>query len=417
MEINVEHDYLPFSHQVVVHKAISSHINIYDRFTDEFQKIFIVKAMRQVGKSMLAINELLRWSCTFNNCINGYIAPTQSLSRKTFKELIKAIPTEIVKKSNMLDLVIEFVNGSSIRFFSAAQREALRGFTISGLLVIDEAAYITDDIYNECISPWTDFYKAVTLVISTPRFKFGFFYDLYTSNSENIKSFDFSTFDMTNIRSIEKLEEKRKTMPKQQFNCEYLGQWADGVGNVFSNFTYLSYTPQYTELYLGLDFGTGSGQDSTVLTGLNENGDQVLIWETNSLDPVKQVDEITNILQTNKTKIKKFNAEKNSIGKIYLDMLKKKNTNIHISDFNTDNESKRKLVENLQVSFEQNRIRLLQHETQSTQLSFYEATVNKSTNKVSYNSAKGFHDDYVMALMLANNSYVNRFNNYRFTIV
>lgn len=411
--------YTPLDHQRIVHDAITKHINSYDRFSSEFQKIFCIKAMRQVGKSACAASELLRFGFGFNNSINGYVAPTLKLSRKTFKELVSITPLKLLKHKSQMDLSVEFVNGSKINFYSAEQRDGLRGFNVSGLLVVDEAAFVQDSIYYECLSPWVDFYKAVMLVISTPKFRFGFFHDLYhmgLTNNSNVQSFDWSSYDMTSIRSNEALEQKRITLPAQQFNCEYLGRWADGVGNVFSGFEYINHAPDFECLYLGLDFGTGANQDSTVLTGINENGEQCLLWETNSIEPVKQVEEITKIIQQHKSKIKKFNAEKNSIGKVYIDMLRKSNPGIVITEFNTDNESKRKLVENMQVSFEQSRIKLLANDMQSTQLSFYEATVNPSTNKVSYNASKGFHDDYVMALMLANHSFINRNNNPRISI-
>ena len=50
---------------------------------------------------------------------------------------------------------LDFNNGSSILFRSGEQMDSLRGFSVSGLLVLDEAAYLKDEVF-EIIKPTTD---------------------------------------------------------------------------------------------------------------------------------------------------------------------------------------------------------------------------------------------------------------------
>lgn len=406
--------YKPYAHQKALHDAITKHIESNERFTDSFQRIFVVKACRQVGKSAMAENELSRFLLQYSNSINAYVSPTLKLARKTYEEVIKMFKdTGLILRKNSIELFIEFTNGSCIRFFSGEQRDNLRGFTISGLLVIDEAAFIRDDIYNECLSPWTDAKKAVTLIISTPKFKLGFFYDYYImgwTGKHTVTSIDFMDYDLTHIRSKEKLEEKRLTVPTQVFKSEYMGLFLEAEGAVFGDFSgcIMQDTPEFEQLYLGLDFGTGSGQDYTVLTALNEKCEQVFIWRTNELSPTEQVNAIAKILTENKKSIANIVAEENGIGKVYLDLLRKNFT--PITTFTTDNNSKRKLVEKLQVAFQNKTIRLLKDTIQTNELSLYESSVNPKTNKVSYNAPNGMHDDSVMALMLALESFNKKRN-------
>lgn len=413
--------YTPFNHQKDVHTAITDHINTVDRFTEDFQKIFVIKAMRQVGKSALAENELLRFTLEFNGSKNGYIAPTFNLSKKTYKELKKILlNTGLVRSSNSSDLVIEFINGSSINFFSAEQGDNLRGFTISGLLVIDEAAFIKDDVYSEHISPWTDFHKAVTLIISTPKFYQGFFYNLYleglVEDNLMVDSFDWSNYDLSFIRSNEMLEAKRKSMPLIKFRSEYLGLFVQGEGSVFSKFEHLIINREsnMNELYFGLDWATGSGKDSTVLIAFNGLGELCYIWATNQLTPTKQIEEIVRVIKGFGNRVKGFIAEENSIGKVYLDMLKK--NNIQVTAFNTTNKSKRKLVEDFQVAIEQDLIRMINNEVLKLQLSSYESKVTNSGN-MTYNAPDGMNDDYVIASMLAYKSYKGRQNSIRLSFI
>lgn len=411
--------YKPYEHQEVIHTAITKHITTTKRFSSEFQKIFVVKACRQVGKSAMAINELLRFAFNYTKSISGYIAPTLKLSKKTFEELLKMLDgSNLVRKSNGTDLIIELVNGSVIYFFSGEQRDNLRGFTISGLLVIDEAAFITDDIYNECISPWTDAQKAVTLIISTPKFKIGFFYELYikglSADWPSIESFDFTDYDLSIVRSPEKLEEKKLTCSKQTFKSEYLGMFLEGDGEIFvyDDCIYPG-TDDFKYLYFGLDWGSGVGADYTVLTALNENKEQIAIWKWNDIPPNEQIIKISEILFKYKQFIKCVNAESNSIGRIYLDYLKKATPGINIKPFTMTNDSKRKLVEKLQVALQNGAIKLLNDKEQNLQLSFYEATINPKTNSTSYNAKVGYHDDCVVALMLALDA--STISNYRFS--
>lgn len=421
------HLYKPYAHQKAVHDAITHHITHIERFTDGFQKTFVVKAPRQVGKSAMVENELLRFALTFNGSRNAYIAPSFNISLKVYREIYNMlIEAGLIKKANATDQIIELINGSLIQFFSAAQRDKLRGFTVTGLLVIDEAAYIRDSIFQDMLSPWTDAKKAVTLMISSPDFEVGFFYEFYKmglDGENNVESFDFTNFDLTVIRSLEKLEEKRKTMPIQTFRAEYLGLFKKAESSVFGSFKHCILqhaAAKPTALYLGLDFGTGSGKDYTVLSGLNQNREQCLFWRTNELSPGQQIDKIGEIIAEYKAVIRGMYVEQNSIGKIYLDMLRKKLGNLFsvVTPFNTSNTSKRKIVELLQVAIQNSEIKILNEREQISELSLYESKVNKTTGTVSYNAPEGAHDDTVISLMLANQAFIQKTsNNYRFNII
>lgn len=413
--------YKPFKHQKDIHTAITDHIESNERFTESFQKTFVVKAMRQVGKSAMAENELLRFALMFNGSTNGYIAPTLKLSKKTYRELKSILSdTGLLVQFNSSDLILELINGSTINFFSAEQGDNLRGFTISGLLVIDEAAFIKDDVYSENISPWTDFYKAVTLIISTPKFYMGFFYNLYIAGLEDdnlmVESFDWSDYDVTHIRSEAVLDAKRKSMPYTKFQSEYLGLFIKGEGSVFSKFEHLVINREsnMNELYFGLDWATGSGKDSTVLIAFNGLGELCYIWATNQLNPTKQIKEIVSIIKGFGSRVKGFIAEENSIGKVYLDMLR--DNNIQVTAFNTTNKSKRKLVEDFQVAIEQGLIRMINDKVLKLQLSAYESKVTSSGN-MTYNAPSGQNDDYVIASMLAYKAYKERNNGVRLSFI
>lgn len=384
------------------------------------EKVIIIKAARQVfGKSIAAMNELIRFSLKKPNIKNAYIAPTYKLSEKMYDDIVKSC-RKFIKKANKQDLSIVFLNDSKVSFFSAEQRDNLRGFTVTGVMIIDEASFIQDDVYYELLSSWVVVHKALTIIISTPKHKSGFFYELYLkglTTNKYYKTFDWAT-DYPVDENTDRMIENKLTIPYTKYISEYVGLFLDGIGSVFRNIESCiedNDISKATELYGGLDFGTGSGKDYTELIFINQDGKQVFNWSTNNLEPTKQIEELSKIFKSHSSTIKCVQLEINSIGKVYFDMLKKQNPKIKFKQFTTSNSSKRKIVESLQVAFENSIIRILSDKDLRLQLSAYEETINQQTLNHSYNAPKGFNDDKVIALMLAWDNYKNRNNTIKYS--
>lgn len=422
----------PYEWQSEVH----SYINELRKKPVKTAETIIIKASRQrFGKSSFTKAELLRYALSDPGSISAYVSPDLGLARKMFKEIVKAANPFILSKNGQ-DLTIEFTNGSLIRFHSEGQGESLRGYTVTGILIIDEGSSFKDTTFYEYIAPWVTVHKALTIIISTPKFKVGFFYESYLEGYNTSNPY-YKTFDWVrqyNVPIQPEDEAKRLKMPKMKWLSEYEGEFIEAQGTVF-DFTgcFLSGKPrnedEYFEVYLGLDFGTGSGNDYTVLTGFNEFGEQLFIWAVNDLSPTEQIDEICEILDTlvyykmdirgNKvpvSKIKSFYIEQNSIGKVYSDYIKQRGYSY--TPFTTTNKTKRDLVENTQVAFQKKEMKLLVDPTQTTELSFYESKTNPITNLTTYNAPSGMHDDRVIALMLAYKGYKdNKRNGGKYNII
>ena len=103
---------------------------------------------RQIGKSIFAQILLIDSALRKNDSVSICISPVLSQSRKMFKDVGK-IAKPLLKSSNASILEIEFINGSTILFKSAEQGDTIRGNTVkgSGIMVVDEAAYIKDDLF------------------------------------------------------------------------------------------------------------------------------------------------------------------------------------------------------------------------------------------------------------------------------
>ena len=123
---------------------------------DENGWFYVVKARRQCGKSILAIDLLLYYAFK-GRSIGTCLEPTLAQCRRVYKQIINAVggtESPLLRSANATLLEIEFVNGSQIIFKSAEQRDALRGITVKrSILVIDEAAFIPKEIFAIFILP------------------------------------------------------------------------------------------------------------------------------------------------------------------------------------------------------------------------------------------------------------------------
>lgn len=391
--------YTPYQHQLAVHRKLD--------YGYRSGKVYVVKARRQVGKSILVEQELLRYAITYGRTTNACVSPTLSQARKIFQDIIDCIyDSGVVKKKNETLLEIELINGSRIFFKSAEQRESLRGYTISGILCIDECAFISDDIFNT-ILPWCNVHKAPILLTSTPKFKEGFYWSYWNlgldESNENVISIDFNDYDTSMLLSPEKLEEYRRILPKGQFLTEYLGEFLDTDGVVFEGFKDCVYDGDGAkdELYVGIDWGAGGGNDSTSISVLNSKCQQVYYMNFNDKNTTQQIEFISNFINSNRKVIKYVVPELNSIGTPMTELLMTKCKGIKIEGVTTTNTSKVDMVNALQVAFENKDISILNEEKQLRELGMYECQFNQRTKTVTYNAPQGHHDDTVIALGLS----------------
>lgn len=412
--------YKPFEHQKVVHDFIES-------IGPKAGYIICCKSKRQVGKSALIEQELLRSAINYSNSVSILLTLTYPNCKKIYLEMLNAIKgTGILTKENSSDLELHFINGSSILFKSCVIKDRLRGYTIKngGICVIDEAAYIPDEIFG-IVSPWCDVHKANIILVSTPRLKQGFFYEYYNeglNGSPNVKSFDFNDYDTSFLLSPDKLELYKKLMPKNQFISDYLGQFVDDLGSVFdlSKNVFIKSEQPSSDIFIGIDWAVGNNGDYTCISVFDTYGIQCGLDYTNNLNPSDQIQWISNIIHSKYSNkhILKIICETNSIGNIYISDLKKQiGDNYYIYEFTTSNSSKREIIEYMIKRVNEESVKFINDSEFYSQLSSYQVEIT-SSGAITYNGLK--HDDFIMASAFAlygikqlesNNNYKLSFGN------
>lgn len=395
-------------------------------------KVVCVKAPRQRGKSYVCQGVLLYYALNFAGTKNALISPTMAQARKIYKELVDATyESGVIKKKNETLLEIEFINGSTIFFKSAEIRDGLRGYTVTGVLILDEAAFLGPELL-ELVLPWRQVSNAPMLMVSTPKVRDGVFYNYYKEGLDgngNVVSIDWCDWDTSCLISPEMVEQYRKILTANQFKSEILGEWLDDDGMVFS-FINENLIPDvrgsYDKVYIGIDFGAGNGGDYTSISAFNEKGEMCFLDFWNDLTTFQQVERLTNDIMQFGYRIASINAENNSIGGPLIDLLiKSLNENgqrVTVSKINrwtTTNKSKSELVQQMQVALEQALVKLFDNKMLLAQFGAYEAEYNPKTQVITYNGAYGTHDDIVMSTMLAWNAFYtqNQSGNYCISVV
>lgn len=369
----------------------------------------VVKSKRQVGKSIMLESILLQTAINKSKSCSICLSPTLEQARKVFNDVKKVVkPTKLYSKHNDLQLLIMLRNGSTIFFKSAEQKDGLRGYTVTGIYVVDEAAFISDEVFFETLA-WVNVSQAPVVLCSTPKHKTGFFFKYYMlglSNEPNIFSYNWSEFDTSALLPAEKLAEYQRNLPQSQFKTEFLGEFLDNEGGVFGDFGKIisnEYNPNLN-CYMGIDWGTGQGQDETAIAIFNSDRQMIGLYHFSDKDETATVNYIIELMKQYKPL--KCQVETNSIGSVFYGLLDKaiKNADLPVMllRFTTTNESKERLINNFQVAMQNDNVTILDNQTLRIQMDMYEMKVNQN-GKRTYNAASGYHDDCIIAMLLAFN--------------
>ena len=206
-------------------KAILSDCSLHLKKYDTI----IVSTGRQVGKTTIGIITALKWIFNRKNYQIGFFSPThrQALSVfNRFKKILK--PFEIsgmVTFRTAPSTYIEFWDGSKIQFFTS-DNDNMRGSTFDSI-IIDEACFIKDDIFNGGILPTVSISlgkkKGKMLLLSTPKEK-NYFYKLLTNPSKSTSVHKFTSAE-GGLISNELLEQLKNTTPSHIYRNEYQGEF------------------------------------------------------------------------------------------------------------------------------------------------------------------------------------------------
>ena len=368
-------------------------------------KYHIVSVGRQFGKSLMGENILLYWAINEPKSKILWVSPIFAQSDKVHSEIESAIyQSGIIKSSNHSKNQMILKNGTEIYFKSAENYQTIRGYSFN-YVIIDECAYVDENAWIQSIRPTMASQGKKALFLSTPKSK-NWFYNLFqmglSEEYSNYKSYKGSSYDSPYINQ-EEIEDARKTIPENIFKQEYLAEFLEGGGEVFTNLnsiTFEQYPTPMGKIYGGLDLAKQI--DYSVLTLMDELGRVISITRTNKRD----WSDIVNVMAN---EINRFNAsvyvEVNSIGDMFFDLLNKRTKSIY--PFITTNNSKQEIIEGLILDVNERNIQIpnkILFPSLFEELSIFSYEYSPKSRSIKYGSPSGFHDDCVMSLAMANYS-------------
>lgn len=365
-------------------------------------KRFIIKSGRQRGKSFLMLILVLDYCFKYPGTESVIIEPISSQCRRVFNQITDALEsTPLVKSSNASDLIIKLRNGSQITLKSGESKKSVRGLTCSGLCVIDEAAFIDDEVI-QIVLPIINVHRSPVLAVSTPMFTEGWFYANYMKQSTKIQQFDWALdkYDFSEFITQEMIDDYKNEYTPNKFRTEILGQFISDSSFLFGEFKESIVKPDdEIPVYAGIDFGAGTGADSTVVTFFNKYRQVINIWSTNVLAPSAQIDYIAQLINERPTLLKVL-VEGNSIGEVYFSSIQSKLKNKMVLDkFMTTNDSKKEIIEDLILAFQKKEIGIIDDPMLLKQLAYYD--IQKTKTGYTYNNSNdSIHDDFVMSLAI-----------------
>ncbi|NWG75256.1 MAG: hypothetical protein HXY24_11720 [Rubrivivax sp.] len=358
---------------------------------------------RQVGKTMTAI----RWAVEEANRTQGLVwwaAPTYAAAMRGWGDMMRYLPRRyrtVVKSERRIDLV----GGGSVQFVSADNPDALRGETLSGL-VVDEAAYVADYVYHDVLMPMLAVTLGRVLAISTPKRKRGWFYDLWRrgrGGEEDVRSWQASSDRNPYIPALE-IERLRRELPEMVFRREILAEFIDAVNAVFprvrevATATPLAAPLAAGERVVGVDWGRYN--DFTVITlfELQPTGRwrQVMMDRFTGLKFRDQVDRVRQAWRVWSPRV--MRAETNSFGLPLVEELQAEG--LPIEGVTTTTASKPDMVRQFQLAVEQGWVELLCDPTLIGEFEDYEEE-DSPTGKPVFSAPERKHDDIVMSCVMA----------------
>jgi phage FluMu gp28-like protein len=199
---------------------------------DSRAKRGILNCTRQWGKSTVTAAMAVYQAFHYPGSLTLVVSPSARQSAEFLRKAI-AFARKLgirTKGDGDNDISLAFPNGSRIVGLPGTDA-TIRGFSAVALLLVDEAARVSDDLYM-AIRPMLAVSGGALWLMSTPRGKRGFFYEAWANGGATWERIRAPATECPRIEAAF-LEEERATMGERCFQQEYLCEFEDSVSGVF----------------------------------------------------------------------------------------------------------------------------------------------------------------------------------------
>jgi phage FluMu gp28-like protein len=330
-----------------------------------------------------------------------WVAPTYLMALHTWRAFKRRFASQWAEKSEY-DHFIGLSDGGSITVKTADNPDGLRGVGLD-FVIVDEAAFIDEEVWHACLRPALSDRNGAALIISTPRGRNWFFHAFQRGLdplNEDWRSWRYPTSANPRIPPAD-LAEAASMLPERIYRQEYEAEFLESGGEVFRMVRRAAIAPPDPQLdprhryFMGVDFGRYTDFTACVIVDA----------DAKAVVAVDRFSEATWELQrkriaalARKWQVLTIVAESNAMGEPNIEALRR--SGLCVQPFTTTAASKPPLIEGLVASIESGELALLPDDVLIGELESYSFTTTQAGRTI-YQALPGRHDDTVMALALA----------------
>ena len=362
------------------------------------ERFKVLAAGRRWGKTRLGVYECL--STAIKHGTAWWVAPTYKMSEVGWRPLMRLARSIQGVEVSKAERTIRFAGGGWVGIRSADNPDTLRGEGLD-FVVMDECAYMRWETWSEVIRPALSDKLGKALFISTPKGR-NWFWEIYQMGElgeNNWKNYHYTTYDNPYMEK-EEIDSAKKDLPDIVFRQEFLAEFVDVSGMVFRNVANCAVLnpaiPEEGRSYCAAA-DIASAEDYTVICVMDA-ASREMAWQErfNRVDYPLLEQRIVSLYH--RWHLKSLIVEVNGVGKGVVDHLRAEG--LTIVPFLTNNASKQAVIQNLQLAFERDEIRILNDPILKNELLNFEEK-RTASGAYTYSAPGGQHDDCVMALAMA----------------
>jgi len=368
-------------------------------FHENSARFRVLACGRRWGKTLACVNETARVAWRTPGALVWWVAPSYAQARIAFDQFRKNLRGAVAKALSTT-LTLHLVNDSVVAFKSAEIPDNLRGVGLT-FLVVDEAARVRAEAWREALRPTLTDTASRAVFISTPAGR-NWFHDLFLMGLDphqaDYAAWRFPTSANPHI-SAGDIELARANLPERIFNQEYEAEFLENDCAVFRNVrgcvrSAVRAPAETDRSVMGVDLG--KIRDYTVCTVLETRSMNVIGFDRSSrADWTIQQRRIAELAETYRAEIC---IDSTGVGDPVYDWLRAEG--LRISPYRFTAQSKRRLIENLILTFDRGEIALPDEPQLLGELEGFEQIVTAS-GAIQYGAPEGRHDDCVISLALA----------------
>ncbi len=372
------------------------------------------------GKTKACAIEFLRWAGGLPNTLSWGVAPTFLNLEEAEDDTVNILDELKIKyRRRIAQHEYRLPNGSKIRFKSGSDPDNLRGPNVTGILWVDEFSILLEEAWT-ILRSRISASMAGMMTGSTPKGR-NWTWPHYVRSGLPVDAAYGEFEDEAGYRWVShrptwhfpwvpraEIEEARGDMPSDDFQQEYGAMFTTSASKVFDPYPALVKDKIPEKI-------TGSTTMGLYLAKQQDFSAVVVMDPTRRVIHVDRWTKVPYRVQRPRIleRAKRFNAvivlDLANVGAVISEDLQAAGAAVVEINMNSAL-VKRGLIEGLQMSFEQGRIKIPDPNVAWTpaifkklvdELDLYEAKLTPS-RKIGYGAPKGLHDDLVIALALAN---------------